>query len=234
MSRLVLFVLPFVFFACSKEKNETFVESFFFDGNSSGNFDPKRYEDGALVGRLPFFLENFDDNDNDWFVDNDSDSRSDILDGLYIIQSKTASSFVYSIPIGLNFSRDFELEADIRIFEAPNDYRNGLVWGGSTSPLRFNCLAFNASRDAWAGYYDGGSQTYSPWIDWIFFNNLRPPGSYNKITVRKAGGNYYLFFNETFFAELPASGFEGSNVGFIVGSNSVLYIDFVRADYLLL
>jgi hypothetical protein len=210
------------------------VESFFFDGNSSGNFDPKRYEDGALAGRLAFFLENFDDNDNDWFVDNDSDSRSEILDGLYIIQSKTASSFVYSIPVGLDLSKDFELEASLRIYEAPNEFRNGLVWGGSTGPLKFNCMAFNISRKMWIGDYDGDVQTYTPWLDWSLAGSLTSPDSYNKLTVRKVGSAYYFFVNETYFGEYPAGGFEGSNVGFIVGSNSVLYIDFVRVDYLLL
>ena len=230
--RLLFFIL--IFLSCGKEENEALVEYYFFENDSQADFNPQNYNYGKTAGRIPFFTEDFENNSHNWNLNNGSNSRSDILDGLYIIQSKSASSFLYSIPVGLNFERNFELEAGVMIFESPNNHRNGLSWGASTTPFNFNCLTFNANNNVWIGAFDGTTQTYSPWLDWSPVTSIKPVRNYNKLTVRKIGNKYFFFINEAFVSEFTANGYRGEKAGFIVGSFSVLYIDFLRIDYILI
>ncbi|MBK6904883.1 MAG: hypothetical protein IPH04_19265 [Saprospirales bacterium] len=234
MYKSALFVSFLILLGCGKEENENLVEHLFLE-EASGVVNLKDYAGIAPEARFGFLFDDFEDNDQGWDVSNDAESSTRVEDGVYKIQSKNSTSFVFSISSGgLDFGKDFEMEASIKISQSGGAGRNGLVWGVGYSPFTFNNFSVNNQKETWIGVWDGNAGAYAPWNDWWLTGFVNPEGNFNKLTVRRVEGQYYFFVNEKFIAESANGGFSDDDIGFIVAGLSTIHVDYILINYLIL
>ena len=187
----------------------------------------QNYSDIPSSGKSAIFTESFDNNSNNWLIDN-LWIKGNVVNGFYDIICKN-----YQKSTGLSFkkvfidrTKDYEIETSLNTLKGTaglafgitskyDHYRvdisdnNKLVIIKNTPSLGKNEEIFSADM-----------------------SSSIKPGSYNKITIRKQNDSFYIFFNETFLGSFNKIKPEGDQVGFNVALNSELSVDYVNVSYL--
>jgi len=177
----------------------------------------------SVSQRVPVLTENYNDNSRNWTVGNSQISRAEIRDGIYRFESKASDSgFFVARPQIIDQSRDFEIEANIRIVSGTGSAL--LQWGGNNSS-NFYFLGFNAQGSGVVGNWAVGVSAGNK------ISNLKSSG-FNKLTIRRIGDFYHLYINEVYYEILEFEPFMGNSIGYLVGPNTEMYIDDVKISYL--
>jgi hypothetical protein len=178
----------------------------------------------ASLERIPEFSETFEGNTSIWITDNQYLSGK-ILNGLYTIKCKnykSATGLSY-IPVEIDQSKDFEIEASIKIIRGTG----GLVFGMDER--------YNHYRVEFTDKTELFVAKTSSTIDKLFTGTRNPnvkPGTFNKVVVSKLGSIYYVFINDVFVKEFDNIKLDGNRIGFNVGLNSEISIDHLKVSYL--
>jgi len=175
------------------------------------------------------FFENFDDNQNNWNISDNSEIKQQIRDGKYLFQSKCEESKVTWKTINFDSERDFEIETLISYYSGTQNNSYGLIWGKSDINNDEYSYFFAAT-----GFYRIDKlvdNVFQPYTDWIESDLVNKTG-YNKLTVRKIGPMVYYFMNEAYVFEHVAPKFYGYQFGFHVTNNAAILIDYLSISYL--
>lgn len=174
-----------------------------------------------------FFSDDFDNNSNQWITDNLWISAA-VEKGFYDIKCKN-----YQFSTGLSYKMipvapgsDFDIEASIKVMKGTG----ALVFGLTD---KFDHYRVEISdRNTLEVLKDIPSKKRK--LEKLFSGpgGFRITGDYNKITVRCVQGVYYIFMNETLVGQFSNIRPDGDQIGFNVGTDSEISVDYLRIHYL--
>ena len=195
-------------------------------------FSQGLYADFSSQEKNQVFLDNFDNNINRWWLGDNSESYGAVEKGNYILEWRGKFPVWYSLAgINFDFAKDFEIEASIKqtsgvdgnlfglIFDKSDNEEYGFVVNGRSESVIFHDIKNENRR-----FIKGGGDV-GPNIKVIF-------NEYNKLTIRKIGGEIYFFVNEVFLKSGVSNGFVSNKIGFEIWYNSRIYIDYLKVSYL--
>jgi hypothetical protein len=175
----------------------------------------------------PVFIEEFVNNDKSWGVGVTNDIKRSVEYGYYYFQAYIESFYSSFKEIDIDATRNFQIEAAIKYIGGMDIYENCLYWGGSNNAsFRFG-ITGNGNYTA----YKINSGNITDYVDYTPSSSVNKSG-FNKLTVRKHSGNYYLFLNEILVHTMPFEPFFGQRVGFLVGKKSTIHIDYLKINYI--
>ncbi|MBN2864046.1 MAG: caspase family protein [Bacteroidales bacterium] len=184
------------------------------------------FSDVSSLEKLAHFSETFENNQNNWITDNNW-INSRIANGSMNITCKNykLSTGLSYLAVPVDYSRDFEIEASLQIvrgtgaviFGMNEDFDHYRV--ELTDKDQFLFIRNLASRKKIEKLMPATSSS-----------NIKS-GSYNIITIRKLKNTYYLFINETLAGQFEKISPDGNFVGFNVGLDSEISVDFLKISY---
>jgi hypothetical protein len=191
-------------------------------------FAQQNYTAFSAAEKSPAFTDSFDNNANNWILDNPWISGK-VVNGYYDITCKNnqgATGLSYKA-IAVEPGRDFEIEASIKIIKGVGS----LVFGMTekfdhyrveiTEKSTLEILKDTPSKKKKVEKLFSGS---------VGSNVLKD--AYNKLTVRCVNGVYYVYANETLAGQFTNIKLEGNQVGFNVGTDSEISVDYLKVSYL--
>jgi hypothetical protein len=197
--------------------------------------------DPAVYGSIPssyfqnVFIENFNDNSNNWSVGENDERLAKLENGQYEITCLKESSqhlFWHKV-VNLVEGWDFQIESKIKITQSDdNSYYDkycGLIWGHKKISIGNNNF-FNFKFNVKNGFRinDNESNTVDDWSDYYETSNyINSIGNYNTITIRKYNNRYYFFINGEKVLEHQFKTFYGENIGFSIRYNTTCQIDYL-------
>jgi hypothetical protein len=178
--------------------------------------------------KTPVFKESFENNSNGWLLDN-SWIKGNVTDGHYdiICRNYQKSTGLSCKTISIDQGKDYEIETSLSTRQGTG----GLVFGMNSKYdhyrielTSYGTLVFLKNTPSKGKNEELFSTPLSSSIK---------AGSYYKVTLRKLNDNYYIYINEglvgTFIKLKP----EGDQVGFNVGLNSEISVDYLTISYLI-
>jgi hypothetical protein len=186
------------------------------------------YADIKTGEKTALFSETYDTNLNNWLTDNDWISGQ-IIDGKYVITCKN-----YKQQTGLSYKtvafdpgNDFEIETAFSLTSG-----TGALIFGMTKDFEHYRVEIDSKRNLFI-IRDMPSKGRNK----ILFSGktglVNETGSANKITVRKIKEEYYFFINDILFNQIGNLPISGDQVGFSVGLNSGISVDYLMINALL-
>jgi Caspase domain len=166
---------------------------------------------------------------NYWLLGIEENSWSEnIEDGHLVFESLTNKPKEDLIPVIIDQSRSFEIEASIRFVEGQMDKGYGLQWGKAANPMKQYDFLLTGAGHFTIDRYTGEFKDYVPFTISPKVNRY----AFNKLTVRKVAEKYYFFLNEDLIHTMPFEPFFGNLVGFQVAENSTIRVDNIDIAYL--
>ncbi|MDW3646292.1 MAG: hypothetical protein R8P61_04440 [Bacteroidia bacterium] len=215
-----------------------------FDGNTSRPFwaDTRlAYADLDSMDKDNLFFEDFDNNDNEWYVDSTDQHQGKIENGLYTFTSKS-NSFFPSRQLSIDPARNFQIEIRIKASRL-----GAFLLFGSNENSSSQFFSFQDNYGFANGQYltDGNNYGYifradpeiSPYLHQYVLKPLRAFDikEFVLMTIRREGDRLYYFLNEEFFYVNDYYPFSGDRIAFLPfdgeGSREIT-IDYFSVDYI--
>jgi hypothetical protein len=185
------------------------------------------YTDISTFEKLSVFTETFENNYNNWITDN-SYINGRITNGSLDVVCKNykqSTGLTYkSVPI--EYSNDFEIETSISIHRGTG----AIVFGMNEKLDHYrveitdkNLLVILKNTPSRKKI----EKLLSPSI-----NSSIKSGAYNIITIRKLKNTFFIFINETLVGQFIDLKPAGDLVGFNVGLDSEISVDYLKVSYL--
>ena len=186
------------------------------------------YNDISAGQRVSIFNETFDNNNNNWITDNSWVSGK-FVNGCFDITCKNFNQntgLTYkSVPI--DYTKDFEIETSFIILKGTG----ALVFG-----LKKDFEHCRVEIDDEKNFSIIKNTPSENKVEKLFSAKEGPLihdiGSYNKLTVRKFHSSYYIFVNDLLIKQLNNLVFSGDQLGFSVGVNSEISVDYLKVSYI--
>ena len=189
--------------------------------------DPATYGTVTRTKRRDLFLDEFQDNSRGWSVASTPQASSAVRDGLLALEARADTTHAWwHNTTGVDDSRDFEVEASIRFSRGTALQGQNLVWGRSPGG-EFNQFGFTGAGAYGIIVTSGG--TFRRVVPWTTSDLVRRD-EFNTLTVRKVGDTDYFFVNGTLVHLGPHLPLFGGQVGFLVGKQSSIEVDYLRVS----
>ena len=185
------------------------------------------YNDISISQRASIFNETFDNNNNNWITDNSWISGK-FVNGHYDIACKNFkqnTGLTYKT-ISIDQAKDFELETSFTIIRG-----TGALVFGLTKDFEHYRVEIDEKKNL-VIIKDTPSKNK---VEKIFSGKIEPIkdiGFYNTLTIRKLQGSYYIFLNDLLIKQFNNLILTGDQVGYSVGLNSEISVDFLNVSYL--
>jgi hypothetical protein len=186
-------------------------------------FTQQNYLAYSAVDKSPSFSDGFDNNTNQWITDNLWISGK-ISDGFYNIICKNyqqSTGLSYKL-ITVSPNQNYEIEAAFKVIRGTG----ALVFGMTDRFDHYRVeLTDNNTLEV---IKDTPSKKKK--IEKLFSGtgNFHISKDINKLTVRYMQGIYYIFANELIVGQFSNIKPEGSQIGFNVGTDSEISVDFLK------
>ena len=195
--------------------------------NSQYGFCQQKLSDLAAMERVPVFRETFDSNTNNWITNNDY-VFGRFEKGHFILKCKNfngTNGLSYKL-VKLDQNRDFEIESSLEIIKGTG----GLLFGmnGKYDHYRVEIT----DKNDLVIIENSNSKKKIEKLLTITNSPLIKVGNPVKITVRKLGNIYSIFVNDSPVKEFSDIKPEGDQIGFNVGVNSEVSVDYLNVSYL--
>ncbi len=186
-----------------------------------------KYSDFPDSLKMTFFVEGFDNNINNWTLENNWITAS-MRDNTYTLINKNYNNNIgiSTIPIKFDNNQDWDLEVNLKIISGTG----ALVIGMDEQYNHFR-IELNQNSEVYMVKEEdskGQIKTYHSYKE----KNIIHNSSANKVTIRHTKNKYYLFINQQFVCELKDLQLLGNYFGFSVGVNSQITINDFRLNYL--
>ncbi|HUX96786.1 MAG TPA: caspase family protein [Bacteroidales bacterium] len=181
----------------------------------------------SAADKTNIFSDNFDDNSNQWITDNTWISGN-LSNGFYDIVCKNyqGSTGLSYKPVNIEPDKDYEIEATFKVLKGIG----ALVFGMSdkydhyrieiTETNTLQILKDTPSKKKKLEKLFSGSGD----------NQLTK--EFNKLTVRCLQGVFYVFANQGLVGQFSNIKPEGNQIGFNVGTDSEISVDYLKVSYL--
>lgn len=171
------------------------------------------------------FEENFDDNTNEWSVDNDYESEAYIENGFYYMNNKTSSSYyIFWNSFDFEMEKDFIVEAKVELtYGKDDDDYNGIIF---CSDGVDNTYSFSLSNDG--NYRIGITDDGYLKGDWVASQYIKPKGQPNFIKIEQIDNKLNYYINDHLVQSKKYQGPFGSDFGFILSSSAKANADYYK------
>ena len=188
----------------------------------------QNYKDISAGQRVSILSETFDNNNNNWITDNSYISGK-FVNGSFDIACKNFNQntgLTYRT-IQIDQTKDFELETSFTIIKGSGALVFGLTkdfdhYRVEISDNKNLIICKNSPSKGKVDKLFSGKED-------MLINDI---GFYNKITVRKYQGIYYIFVNDILIKQFNNINLAGDQVGFNVGLNSEISVDYLNVSYI--
>jgi hypothetical protein len=183
------------------------------------------YNAGA---KSSLFSDGFDNNSNQWITDNQW-INGKIASGYYTMLCKNylQSTGLSYKTVPVTTSTDYEIEAAIKVIKGTG----ALVFGMTDKYDHYRVeIADNNTLEVIKDTPSKGRKLEKLFKGPGIFQ-IRPD-FYNKLTIRCIKGVYYIFANEVLVGQFNNIKPEGNGIGFNVGTDSEISVDFMEVSYL--
>lgn len=196
-------------------------------------FSQSNYNDYSISSKAKLFYDDFNNNDNKWIAVSNDKKQYKIDSGYYSVQSKNKYGKIVRRTISIDNSKDFEIEAKMKILKDDNINDAHLLHWGGTSGKQFE-FGFNLNGKYIIGKYDASlskGDKFISYVNWPHSPDI-VKNDFNKLTIRKVKNYYYFFINEKLVHKMPFVDFFGNKMGVKCSSNSILQVDYMYVSYL--
>ena len=167
-----------------------------------------------VIGKT-LFREDFDDNRNEWVLEEKNDRGYTIQGGQYIMDNRTPDTYYWvNMPVpSLADSLDFSIEAEMQQLSGVKNNTYGLIWGLGND--HFYTIGLTGQRSYRISRYNGRT-----WEDLRAFKNqnaVQPYGKPNKILIQKRKYKLYFWINDHPVDTLAYQPMFGNRIG--LGAN---------------
>jgi hypothetical protein len=181
----------------------------------------------SLMDRISVLKEHFSDNSNSWITNNEY-LTGRFENSHFIIRCKNykgSSGLSYKV-VKLDQTKDFEIEASLEIIKGTG----GLLFG-MTKDFDHYRIELTDKNDL---YFLNNSNTKNKIEKLLSISNssLIQKGSPVKLNVTKFNNVYYIFLNESLVKEFKELNPGGDQIGFNVGVNSEISVEYLNVSYL--
>ena len=185
------------------------------------------YNDIPASNKIPVFKESFDNNSNSWLLYN-AWIKGTISNGYYniVCRNYQKSTGLSCKTISIDPLKNYEIETAVSTVQGTG----GLVFGMNNKYDHYRIEL--TSNSTLVLLKNSPSKARN---DELFSTPLNPnikAGSYYKITLRKLNDSYYIFLNEGLIGIFNKIKPEGDEIGFNVGLNSEISVDYLNIAYL--
>jgi PKD repeat protein len=166
----------------------------------------------------------------DWSEESNSEYTTVIEDNHYKLTNFLTENLYlfWTNVVGMpQTTTNYDMEALVLIEYDVSTEGDGIFW--ALDPDAFNYNYYRYSQYEGIDYYIIGDSKTGSWLqpnDWSSTNQVNFE-TYNKLTVRKFFGKYYVFMNEQYLGTYDYTGDFGEKFGFIVGADSKMWVDWV-------
>ncbi len=168
------------------------------------------------------FEENFDDNANDWSVDNDKESLTTIQSGFYNMFNKTSDSYYcYWNDFEFEMNKDFTVESEIIMTSGNDEDYAGIIICAEGVDDKYSFAVSPGGEYRIATSVNGKTKG-----DWVSSSYINKKNESNILKIEKKGDKLFCYINNNFVATKKFQGAFGDNFGFILSSNAKS-----KADY---
>lgn len=214
-------------------KKDFYLDELFLDGNNitqpDWSLNQPEYSSISESDKIKFLDEDFNDNSENWVIEESGDFTSVIENGFYVFNNQSGGVQIQLFDVNqLNDAIDFEIEVGFAIENNALNY-GLMMWGIKFTPDGFidNSYYFGYSNDTYTDVGDFKTQS--------FFSEERNeinPYEINKMTIRKIGDFYHVYINEFYFDIFEYEPLPTRNLAFYVSNESILKVDYIRISEL--
>ena len=218
-----IFAIIILLFSCGKDNNADVLKSIFIDKNTI-IVDPTKYT-GMNMNKDSIFVDNFNDNSNNWAIETNSDHSFAITNGNYCLSSYSTSFWLcYNSKIALPDNYEIEIDFLITNNNVSNDQKNGIIWGATSNLTDYYYLGLNNNLNYIIKSSSATPAIETPSAPVVIY----PADNYNKITLRKYLNNYYFFINENLAKTTVYNAPPGNMTGIFVGEQCSIKVDYIK------
>ncbi len=168
-------------------------------------------------------VDNFNNNDNEWLINDAADYKSQIINGKYIIENKMEESgYRFWNNYDVSTGQDFVIETKLKQTQGNNNMGFGLMWhsNGTTDNHNFEISS--------TGYYRilyRENEEYVYQAEWTKSEFIKGFGLYNTLKIEKKGSTLSFYINDNLVHTDAYSKKFGNNYGFILRTNMKIFVD---------
>ncbi len=183
------------------------------------------------LNKNTILYEGFTDNSNEWDTSYDATMRTDVRDGNYVIDYRSANGgMISTIPIYMKKSTSYTIKTKISQITGTSQDSYALTFQRKDNK---NCFIFGLSS--------GGSYTISQMYkgdriaiqDWKSSPHIKKgTGVYNTLKVVKDGFTFKFYVNDHLLTSAYSSqGYEESEIGFMVFGKQKVNVGYLNVFY---
>lgn len=174
-----------------------------------------------LIAQDTIFIDNFDNNRNQWSQVNTKSNLRKIENGVYYFQNKLSKgAFESRIAVYIPDSSDYEIGMIFRKIQGPNDRANGLIWA-SNGKERFSFVISGNGKFAIDKLENGKWTDFYPWTALQY---IKKDTAFNKLTLKKAGEYFVFYINDKRMAQIKYQKPFGNQIGFYVSRKTTIEV----------
>lgn len=180
------------------------------------------------------FFEDFENNQNDWYVGSNSNSSASVQNGFYFYEGKEKKRARASYKNQLvDRDADFTIESSITLVSGKKDMGYGLMIGFEDWD---NYMLVNIAEN---GMFRIGQELNNKWyniVGWTKVESgaIKSKGNANHLKLEQQGNRYKFFINGVMVHDGPKSDlkFIGQGHGFYLSDKQKIKADYLRIKYL--
>lgn len=171
--------------------------------------------------------EFFTNNDNYWWIGNTEKEVAFIQAEVYVIEAKLKEkSYFRTIPINIDFNKDFEIEARISFVKGYDNNGFGICWGNKSNN-DFCCFEIAMTGFHMVRKLDKG-KTWRKLTEWQKTDYIHSEGIPNIFRVKREGKEIFLTLNKKDLPSIKTEKFDGQDIGFIIQKPMKIVVDYIK------
>ena len=176
-----------------------------------------------------FFIDNFENNQNNWELLNNSNTKSQIKNDKLIIRNKNniSMSAIWKT-LYINQSKDFSIHTKIGQFGGKPYESFGIIWG-ATGWDNYFCLLITSSY--YFKVYQVKNNKTKDFTDWSETDATYPKYFYNEIEIEKINDILNIYINHILVYSSKFTTLYGTQFAFLVTERNKIKIDYLKINY---
>ncbi|BDX38843.1 hypothetical protein CYCD_21980 [Tenuifilaceae bacterium CYCD] len=193
-------------------------------------FPQSNYYDYTENQKTRIFVDDFNDNRNNWIIENNSTHSLTFDDNKYILRNKDKNIGWDEIhqDVAIDINADFEIEYKAKL-NYSDIYSVIILFFGekySTS----NTLSIGGGN--FNSFSSGPYGTYTKYTKDTYLDYSIDYGDFNTYTIRKVKSKIYVFYNANFIFDASIDLIPIQQIGFMLANYNSIEIDYLKVSYL--
>ncbi len=175
------------------------------------------------------FLDEFDNNSNNWIIKNNDNYHTYIDEGKYFIEHKREEgSWFFWKNIDMDYEKDFVIESKINLIDGVDDWGYGLVFSGLDAD---NIYVFNISGNGQYNIYKYENAEYTIIHRWSQDEVINMKGIPNVLKISQVNKRWSFWVNDKKLFDTLGMITFGNYIGFVVSHRMTIAADYLKVEY---